>query len=194
MVQLNRLIERLCDAKIDFVVVGGFAGMLHGSTLVTRDLDVCTILSPDAIARLREIFRDLCPRHRFTSQKLSFLDNPEPKSRTPNESTRRRHHTFATMAATHRGCHENLVLLSSRAGARATCYPLRLIDRLRAEIILLADLDAVVAKNAVGRRDVKMDVGQQVIHEIGQALHALGAAAGLPGNGLVFAAIDLRRL
>jgi predicted nucleotidyltransferase len=78
VVQLNRLIERLCDANIDFVVVGGFAGMLHGSTLVTRDLDVCTILSPDAIARLREIFRDLRPRHRFTSQKLSFLDNPDP--------------------------------------------------------------------------------------------------------------------
>jgi predicted nucleotidyltransferase len=78
VVQLNRLIERLCDANIDFVVVGGFAGMLHGSTLVTRDLDVCTILSPEAIARLREIFRDSRPRHRFTSQKLSFLDNPEP--------------------------------------------------------------------------------------------------------------------
>ena len=78
MVQLNRLIERLCDANIDFVVVGGFAGVLHGSTLVTRDLDVCTILSPEAIARLREIFRDLRPRHRFTSQKLSFLDNPDP--------------------------------------------------------------------------------------------------------------------
>jgi len=41
VVQLNRLIERLSDAGIDFVVVGGFAGVLHGSTLVTRDLDVC---------------------------------------------------------------------------------------------------------------------------------------------------------
>lgn len=34
MVKLNQLIERLCDADIDFVIVGGFAGMLHGSTLV----------------------------------------------------------------------------------------------------------------------------------------------------------------
>ena len=49
--------------------------MLLGSTLVTSDLDVCTILSPDAIARLREIFRDLHPRHRFTSQKISFLES-----------------------------------------------------------------------------------------------------------------------
>jgi molybdopterin-guanine dinucleotide biosynthesis protein len=42
--QLNQLIERLCDADIDFVIVGGFAGTLHGSTLVTRDLDVCAVL------------------------------------------------------------------------------------------------------------------------------------------------------
>jgi molybdopterin-guanine dinucleotide biosynthesis protein len=29
VVQLNRLIERLCDAGIDFVIVGGFAGVLR---------------------------------------------------------------------------------------------------------------------------------------------------------------------
>ena len=78
VVQLNRLIERLSDANIEFVVVGGFAGMLHGSTLVTRDLDVCVVLSAQNVARLRESLRDLQPKHRFTSQKLSFLDNPEP--------------------------------------------------------------------------------------------------------------------
>lgn len=78
MVKLNQLIERLCDAQIDFVIVGGFAGILHGSTLVTRDLDVCTVLSPENITKLRETFRDLQPKHRFTTQKFSFLDNPEP--------------------------------------------------------------------------------------------------------------------
>ena len=40
MTQLNQLIQRLSDAEIDFVIVGGFAGMLHGSSLVTRDLGV----------------------------------------------------------------------------------------------------------------------------------------------------------
>ena len=78
MVKLNQLIERLCDAQIEFVIVGGFAGMLHGSTLVTRDLDVCTVLSPENITKLRDTFRDLQPKHRFIIQKLSFLDNPEP--------------------------------------------------------------------------------------------------------------------
>lgn len=75
---LNKLIERLCDADIDFVIVGGFAGVLHGSTLVTRDLDVCILLSGEKVQRLRETFSDLQPKHRFATQRLSFLDNPEP--------------------------------------------------------------------------------------------------------------------
>lgn len=78
VVQLNRLIERLCDAGIDFVIVGGFAGVLHGSSLVTRDLDVCAVLSAENIAKLRTALRDLQPTHRFTPQRLSFLETPEP--------------------------------------------------------------------------------------------------------------------
>lgn len=34
------------DAGIDFVVIGGFAAIAHGSVQVTRDLDIC--YSPDA--------------------------------------------------------------------------------------------------------------------------------------------------
>lgn len=76
MTQLNRLIDRLCDADIDFVIVGGYAGMLHGSTLVTRDLDICVVLTQENVAKLREVLRDLNPTHRQTPQRLSFLDNP----------------------------------------------------------------------------------------------------------------------
>jgi hypothetical protein len=76
--QLNRLIEILSDADIDFVIVGGFAGMLHGSSLVTRDLDVCAVLSRENVAKLRETLRELNPTHRQTPQRLSFLDNPAP--------------------------------------------------------------------------------------------------------------------
>ncbi len=78
MSELNRLLQRLCDADIDFVIVGGFAATLHGSSLVTRDLDVCAILSNENVEKLREALRDLQPTHRMTPQKLSFLDNPDP--------------------------------------------------------------------------------------------------------------------
>lgn len=78
MVILSQLLQRLCDADVDFVVVGGFAALIHGSTLVTRDLDVCAVLSQDDVAKLREALRDLNPTHRLTPQRLSFLSNPDP--------------------------------------------------------------------------------------------------------------------
>lgn len=78
MNDLNQLIQRLCDADIEFVIVGGFAAMLHGSSLVTRDLDVCAVLTTKNVQKLRLAFRDAHPTHRLNPQKLSFLDNPEP--------------------------------------------------------------------------------------------------------------------
>ena len=78
MTNLNQLLQRLCDAEIDCVVVDGFAGVLHGSTLVTRDLDVCAILTPASVGKLRTVLADLRPVHRMTPQRLSFLAVPEP--------------------------------------------------------------------------------------------------------------------
>lgn len=78
MSDLNQLLKRLSDAEIDFVIVGGFAATLHGSSLVTRDLDVCAVLSNQNVEKLRDALRDLRPAHRLTPQKLSFLDNPGP--------------------------------------------------------------------------------------------------------------------
>jgi hypothetical protein len=75
---LSRLFQILCDADIDFVVVGGFAALLHGSTLITRDLDVCAVLSNEDVGKLRAALRELHPTHRLTPQRLSFLANPEP--------------------------------------------------------------------------------------------------------------------
>jgi hypothetical protein len=78
MTELNRLLQTLCDADIDFIVVRGFAAMLHGSSMLTRDLDVCAVLTDASIAKLRTAFRDLHPTHRQTPQRLSFLDTPDP--------------------------------------------------------------------------------------------------------------------
>lgn len=54
MVILSQLPQRLSDADVDFVVIGGFAALIHGSTLVTRDLDLCAVLSHEDVAKLRE--------------------------------------------------------------------------------------------------------------------------------------------
>lgn len=82
--QLHHLIQRLSEAEIDFVIVGGFAGILHGSSLVTRDLDVCAVLSRENVAKLRNALQDLNPTHRQTPQRLSFLENPSPEVEVKN--------------------------------------------------------------------------------------------------------------
>ena len=77
MSDLQKPLLRLDDAGIDSVLVGGYAAMLHGSSLLTRDLDVCATLTPDAIGKLQAAFRDFNPRHRLAAPQASFLDDPE---------------------------------------------------------------------------------------------------------------------
>jgi predicted nucleotidyltransferase len=76
MKTLNDLLKILSESDIEFVVVGGFAGVLHGSTLVTRDLDLCTVLTPENIERLRQVLKDFHPKHRMTPSKLPFSEVP----------------------------------------------------------------------------------------------------------------------
>lgn len=78
MSDLQALLRRLDDAGVDFVLVGGYAAMLHGSSLLTRDVDVCAALTPESIEKLRDAFRDCHPRHRLSAPQRSFLDNPAP--------------------------------------------------------------------------------------------------------------------
>lgn len=84
MNEINRLLQRLIAADVDFVIVGGFGGILHGSSLVTRDLDVCALLTPSNVAKLRASFHDLHPVHRHNPKRISFLENPEPGAAVKN--------------------------------------------------------------------------------------------------------------
>ena len=79
----DRLLTRLADSGLDFVIIGGFAAITHGSSLMTRDLDICAVLTSETIDKLRSILADWHPKHRMTPQRLSFLEFPksgEPKN------------------------------------------------------------------------------------------------------------------
>lgn len=77
MQNLNNLLKLLLENDVDFVLVGGFASALYGSTMVTRDIDVCYACTPENIGSLREILKDLNPVHRQSPQKLSFIEVPK---------------------------------------------------------------------------------------------------------------------
>jgi hypothetical protein len=60
------------------VIIGGYAAITHGSSYLTRDVDICAVLTDENVAKLRRTLADWNPRHRLTSQRLSFLQHPPP--------------------------------------------------------------------------------------------------------------------
>jgi len=60
------LLGRLVREGIDFVIIGGFAGTVHGCTLLTQDVDICIDFSPANLLTLQKAIRDLHPVHRMT--------------------------------------------------------------------------------------------------------------------------------
>lgn len=84
MQNFSRILERLTDSGVEFVIIGGFAALTHGSSFMTRDVDVCADLSADNISRLREALKDWNPRHRMTPQRLSFIDHPPEGQKVNN--------------------------------------------------------------------------------------------------------------
>lgn len=77
MQDLSKLLKNLLENKIDFVLIGGFAAVVHGSTLVTQDVDICMSISDDSINKLRLALKDVNPWHRMNRKsKLSFLEHP----------------------------------------------------------------------------------------------------------------------
>lgn len=74
----SRLLAKLVDSGFEFVIVGGYAAVAHGSARVTRDIDVCAVLTAENVETLRKALAEWNPRHRMTPQKLSFLKVPPP--------------------------------------------------------------------------------------------------------------------
>jgi hypothetical protein len=64
------LLLRLQQQDLEFVIIGGVCGVLHGVSLVTLDLDICCEFSVDNLRRIERAVSDLNPRHRLTANKL----------------------------------------------------------------------------------------------------------------------------
>lgn len=58
----QRILEKLVEHGVDFVVVGGLAAQTHGSTRMTNDVDVIPRPEPANLTRLAETLRALDAR------------------------------------------------------------------------------------------------------------------------------------
>jgi hypothetical protein len=77
MADLELLVERLCRAKVEFVIVGGYAAAAHGVTLVTQDVDICCPFDMENLMRLRAALDGSQPKHRMTPDRRPVVITPE---------------------------------------------------------------------------------------------------------------------
>ena len=54
------------------MIIGGFAGAIHGCTLVTLDIDICCDFSADNLLKLQKALAQLHPVHRMTPRRIKF--------------------------------------------------------------------------------------------------------------------------
>jgi hypothetical protein len=84
MKELGDILGLLLSQKVEFVLVGGYAAVVHGASFITRDIDICVRFSPENLLRLETALRELHPWHRMTPQKLPFVLDPEASTRWKN--------------------------------------------------------------------------------------------------------------
>lgn len=68
----EKLIQCLADADAEFIIVGGFAGTLHGSARSTQDLDIVYRRTPDNLLRVVRSLEGKNPYPRGAPEGLPF--------------------------------------------------------------------------------------------------------------------------
>jgi hypothetical protein len=66
MVSTIDLLKRLNAHQVKYVLVGGMACVIHGSRVVTQDVDICAPLDPDNLSALLDALAGANPRFRMT--------------------------------------------------------------------------------------------------------------------------------
>jgi len=79
-----KLIERMKKGGVKFVLVGGFAGVVHGCTYVTQDIDICCNFSAANLLALQKALKELHPVHRMTPQRPKLKLTVESCTRFKN--------------------------------------------------------------------------------------------------------------
>jgi hypothetical protein len=72
-VHFEKAVQTLCDAGVDFVVIGGVSATLHGSATVTYDLDICYSRAAANLERLAASLGPFHPRPREFPEGVPFF-------------------------------------------------------------------------------------------------------------------------
>jgi hypothetical protein len=78
------LIKRLVENEVQFIIIGGFAAVLHGSSVMTEDLDLCVSFKKNNIEHLLKAFKDIHPEHRLIGKTRPVDESAERLSAYKN--------------------------------------------------------------------------------------------------------------
>ncbi len=67
--RLTILLERLADAGVEFVLVGGLAAVSQGATITTVDVDIVHARTEENVDRLLGMLTDIAAHNRFPKDK-----------------------------------------------------------------------------------------------------------------------------
>lgn len=70
----RQLLQLLLQHRVDCVLVGGYAAVIHGSATVTRDLDVCFHFCSENIRKLFQALKEVNPVVRAGSGMISLFE------------------------------------------------------------------------------------------------------------------------
>lgn len=73
---LFQILKRLTDHGVEYVLVGGMAAVVHGSDVLTRDVDVCAPLDLPNLERIVAALRGLNPKFRFRPDRMPLYEDP----------------------------------------------------------------------------------------------------------------------
>ncbi len=76
MANLEALLGRLVKHDVDFVIIGAYASVVHGATLVTHDVDICCSFTSRNLLKLQNAMAGLHPVHRLTPKRLPLQLTP----------------------------------------------------------------------------------------------------------------------
>ena len=68
MLRFRELLTRLINHEVEFILVGGMAAAVHGSSLLTQDIDILCRMDRENITRLWHSLDGLNPQHRMARQ------------------------------------------------------------------------------------------------------------------------------
>ena len=154
-----RILKRLDEHRVRFVIIGGIAGRLWGSTTVTNDLDVCYARDAENLNALAAALADLKVNLRGVDRDLPFVAD----ARTLKTGD---HFTFSTNA----GSFDILGTPAGSNGYESLARTATAMDVGGVTVLVAAIEDLILMKRAAGRpKDlIEVEVLSAVREELGK--------------------------